>query len=225
MLGSSFLAIHPRTLLAALCAGAVLSVSPAVAAPSFECSTSLPMAQVTVCGDRALSTLDVQLDDIYQRLLARVSRADADAIRAERREWTRRRDDCDMDKACLRHVYQNGIDRMGAKLNDAPDAPVRPARPNTPTASGPSFECTTNAPMDEVTICADRTLSALDRQLDDLYQRMLAAVNRADASSIRADQRVWLKRRQDCDIDKACIRRAYQTRIDSLQSDLRDASR
>jgi uncharacterized protein len=222
MLGSPFLAMHPRTLLAALCASAILSVSSAVAVPSFECSTNLPMAQVTVCADRALSALDVQLDDIYQRLLARVSRADADAIRAERRDWVRRRDDCDIDKACLRHVYQNAIDRLQGKLDDAPAAPARPV---APTARGPSFECSTTAPMDEVTICADRSLAALDRQLDDLYQRTLAAVTRSEANSIRDDQRAWLKRRQDCDIDKACIRAAYQTRIDALQSELRDASR
>ena len=47
-----------------------------------------------------------------------------------------------------------------------------------------SFDCENAATVDEKTICADETLSLLDRRLTDAYQALLAAGDKKKAAAI-----------------------------------------
>ena len=60
-------------------------------------------------------------------------------------------------------------------------------------------------------ICSDETLSALDKKLAQIYGASLA--KRDDAA-----QHAWLKERDACGVDKACVQRLYESKIAQLQT-------
>ncbi|GEM_PF-4189664 len=64
----------------------------------------------------------------------------------------------------------------------------------------------------EHTICADDNLSALDMKLVEVYGAVKA--RRKDVA-----QRAWLKKRNACGNDAACIKKMYEERIESLEFD------
>lgn len=90
-----------------------------------------------------------------------------------------------------------------------------------PAAVQPGFDCTrANAPI-EKTICADKTLAMLDREMT----RVLTLA-REDASisqpNILKDQDTWLKQRNEClsSTDQGrCLAESYVGRISALRSD------
>lgn len=82
----------------------------------------------------------------------------------------------------------------------------------------PSFDCgKANSPM-ERTICADPTLSSLDRELAAAFQQAIAKAG-SDSFVIRADERRWLGGvRRECRGVGACVRQAFEMRISELKS-------
>jgi uncharacterized protein len=90
-----------------------------------------------------------------------------------------------------------------------------------PAAVQPGFDCTrANAPI-EKTICADKTLAMLDREMT----RVLTLA-REDASisqpNILKDQDTWLKQRNECmssTDQERCLVESYVRRISALRSD------
>ncbi len=91
--------------------------------------------------------------------------------------------------------------------------------------TAPSFECTPKLESSvEQAICADAALAALDRQLADVYAAASAKAAGADAQSLAAAQRGWIKGRNDCwkagDLP-ACVGKQYRERIAGLQAQFR----
>jgi uncharacterized protein len=90
-----------------------------------------------------------------------------------------------------------------------------------PAAVQPGFDCArANAPI-EKTICADKTLAMLDREMT-----RLLTLAREDASisqpNILKDQDTWIKQRNECmsSTDKErCLAESYVGRISVLRSD------
>ncbi|MGF6691544.1 uncharacterized protein M2318_001604 [Metapseudomonas resinovorans] len=85
--------------------------------------------------------------------------------------------------------------------------------------SGPSFDCT-KAQGVEQQVCKSADLSLLDRQLSDVYKKTLAATDAATQKRLRAEQRGWLKGRDECwkaDDQNQCLTLSYQTRLVELQ--------
>lgn len=85
-------------------------------------------------------------------------------------------------------------------------APLGPA-----VAQGPSFDCARARTGPERAICADPALSALDRRMADLYVGRLGEV--ADGGPLAAVQSLWLRWRDTCGADAACLGRRYDARI------------
>jgi len=90
-----------------------------------------------------------------------------------------------------------------------------------PAAVQPGFDCTRASTAIEKTICADKTLAMLDREMT----RVLTLA-REDASisqpNILKDQDTWLKQRNEClsSTDKErCLVESYVGRISALRSD------
>ncbi|MCC7217577.1 MAG: MliC family protein [Burkholderiales bacterium] len=88
--------------------------------------------------------------------------------------------------------------------------------------TGPSFDCARKLTSSvEQRICADPQLAALDRQVADVYAAAVAQATGADARALAAEQRGWIKGRNDCwkqtDV-QACVDSAYRTRIAGLQA-------
>lgn len=104
---------------------------------------------------------------------------------------------------------------------ETPDAPaVIPAPP--PPMQVPSFDCAEAEGEVPKLICADSTLAALDVRLDEVWRQVLERSRESpDEGMIRAEQRGWIKGRDDCwksDDEKACVREAYVLRIAELQA-------
>jgi uncharacterized protein len=90
------------------------------------------------------------------------------------------------------------------------------------TDAGPSFDCAKKLTSSvEQRICADPKLAALDRQMADVYAAATAKATDADAQSLAALQRGWIKGRNDCwksaDVP-ACVETSYRQRIAELQA-------
>ena len=84
------------------------------------------------------------------------------------------------------------------------------------SAQTPSFDCATNFAPDEITICRNGTLSSLDRQMAVLYFAVWSSLDARQQTTLRSDQRSWLKQRSSCITNQACLMKAYQDRISHL---------
>lgn len=86
----------------------------------------------------------------------------------------------------------------------------------------PSFDCAQQLVSSvEQRICKDGKLAALDREMAGAYAAALAKTAAADAQTLQAAQRGFIKRRNDCwkDADvQACVENAYPRRIAELQA-------
>lgn len=94
--------------------------------------------------------------------------------------------------------------------------------PGTNAETGPSFDCAQKpASSVEQRICADAKLAALDRQMAEVYAAATAKATRADAQALVAEQRGWIKGRDECwkvEDQAACVADAYRLRIAELQA-------
>ncbi len=83
-----------------------------------------------------------------------------------------------------------------------------------PAAHAAGFDCAKAASPTEKAICADAGLSSLDGQLAVAWKRALA--KGGDAVALKAAQRKWLKQRDQCGGDAACVGDRYRERLASL---------
>jgi len=83
-------------------------------------------------------------------------------------------------------------------------------------AAAQSFDCAKASKPDEVLICQNRQLSALDEQMSSLYFRLRNRLAAAARNRIEADQSAWLQQRYGCGSDVGCIKDLYDRRISQL---------
>ncbi|MHA3735778.1 lysozyme inhibitor LprI family protein [Pseudomonas sp. Eth.TT006] len=84
-----------------------------------------------------------------------------------------------------------------------------------PAVHASSFDCASAGSPTEKAICSDPYLSSLDEKLGGLWPQTLAKV--ADPKALKTDQRQWLKNRNGCAQQLACLRREYLMRIAELE--------
>ena len=82
-----------------------------------------------------------------------------------------------------------------------------------------SFDCKKAGTFIEKAICADATLSALDKALGEAYQQAIHTSVTAD--QITYGQREWLKNVRNKCQDTACLQRAYTAQMAVLKSYLK----
>ena len=92
-------------------------------------------------------------------------------------------------------------------------------------AQGPSYDCSkVDKGSIEEMVCQNTELSALDRQLADVYTSARKKAGNEHPAYLKPSQRGWIKGRDDCwkaaDIP-ACVRDSYQQRIVELQAKYR----
>ncbi len=101
-------------------------------------------------------------------------------------------------------------------------------------AQGPTFDCAKAQGEVEKLICNNSSLAALDRKLEAVYKATMAKATGKLASQLRAEQRGWVKGRNDCwkangtqtwitatwtvDTVQACVDAQYRLRTSELQS-------
>ena len=64
--------------------------------------------------------------------------------------------------------------------------------------AAPSFDCKRASSIAEKEICGLPELEGLDRDIAASFTQALAVLSAADADALRADQRAWLKTRDEC---------------------------
>jgi uncharacterized protein len=108
------------------------------------------------------------------------------------------------------------------------------ALPVAAVAVGPTFNCAKAQGEVEKLICSDASLAALDRRLDEVYRAASAKAKGKLATQLRAEQRGWVKGRNDCwkangqeswitatwsvNTVKGCVDAQYRLRISELQA-------
>ncbi|UEP20257.1 lysozyme inhibitor LprI family protein [Burkholderia ambifaria] len=74
-----------------------------------------------------------------------------------------------------------------------------------------SFDCRRATHDDEVAICGDAGLAAMDRQLSQLYAASMRTIS--DPQALKRSESDWVLARRMCDKDVDCLRRSYGERI------------
>jgi uncharacterized protein len=91
-------------------------------------------------------------------------------------------------------------------------------------AQGPSYDCTKATASMEKLVCGDQQLSALDRQLAEVYAAATKKAANEHPPTLKATQRGWVKGRDDCwkgQDQRACVKGQYEDRIVELQATYR----
>ena len=84
-------------------------------------------------------------------------------------------------------------------------------------AAAASFNCWQARAPDEQAICADRMLDNRDVEMSVRYEMVLRLVAMGQRGDLQDQQRVWLQRRRSCGANRACLMRAYDSRIADLR--------
>jgi uncharacterized protein YecT (DUF1311 family) len=74
-----------------------------------------------------------------------------------------------------------------------------------------SFDCRRATADDEIAICGDAGLAAMDRQLGQLYDAAMQTVS--DPEALKRSESDWVITRHMCNSDVDCLRHAYGVRI------------
>ncbi len=80
----------------------------------------------------------------------------------------------------------------------------------------PSFDCAKASSDVERTICANEQLAVADASVAANYRQMLQYRTGKDAKVFKDEQRAWLKRRNQCGTDVACLSDAYEFRYSEM---------
>lgn len=84
---------------------------------------------------------------------------------------------------------------------------------------GPSFPCSKATTTTERTICAVPRLAAMDEALASAYRSAGASnIGAGAARALRDEQRKWLRARDACGADVACLEASYRARADDICS-------
>jgi uncharacterized protein len=80
------------------------------------------------------------------------------------------------------------------------------------------LNCAAAASASETAICGNYGLGQLEARMATLYQWSTSFVGMGQRGDMQDAQRVFLKQREACGADVACLRRAYDARIAQLQA-------
>lgn len=84
------------------------------------------------------------------------------------------------------------------------------------SAQAQSFNCRYARTPDEVAICEDSRLSALDERLSNRFFRLRDSLYGPGRARLDRQQAAWLSGRRACGGDRTCITEAYLSRISDL---------
>lgn len=85
------------------------------------------------------------------------------------------------------------------------------------TAQAASFPCAKAETPDEKAICATLSLNDLDVEMAVRFEILKDLLAMGNRGQLQDDQEIWLKERQTCGGDVACLQQAYQSRLKILR--------
>lgn len=85
------------------------------------------------------------------------------------------------------------------------------------TAHAASFDCDAKELQpDEKTICDTRSLNDADVKMATTFQLISGLLAMGSRGTLQDEQTAWLKTRQACGADAACLKSSYETRLKQL---------
>ena len=87
-----------------------------------------------------------------------------------------------------------------------------------PALASPSFDCAKASNPTERAICGSSNLSRLDVDLSRSYRAYRNTLSSSQRETLLSQQRAWLRQRNSCGGNNACIEQAYLSRIGELTS-------
>ena len=96
-------------------------------------------------------------------------------------------------------------------------APTPAPNPSPVARPGPGVNCTGSGAPDEVAICGNATLAALDKKLFDIYATLLKRLDADQQIKLKQEEVAWVKQRSKCQSNLDCLFATYKSRIEQLQ--------
>ena len=94
------------------------------------------------------------------------------------------------------------------------------------TAAAASFDCEgTDLAADEKVICDTRALNDADVKMVTTFDILTSLLAMGNRDTLREEQSEWLKKRQACGADAACLTNAYAERMKQLNEAYEGLSR
>jgi uncharacterized protein len=84
-------------------------------------------------------------------------------------------------------------------------------------AQAASFDCAKARAPDEKAICANLALNDKDVRMSVLYEINKRTLAMGGRGALEDGQRQWLRDRRGCGANRACLNRAYDTRLGDLE--------
>ncbi|NWC08142.1 DUF1311 domain-containing protein [Pseudomonas agarici] len=88
-----------------------LGTGPAQAA-SFDCDKARLPAEMSICTDRQLNDLDVEMATTYRLLRGLFAMGNRGAMQDEQAAWLKERNACGSDQDCLSHEYEKRLRQL-----------------------------------------------------------------------------------------------------------------
>jgi uncharacterized protein len=89
-----------------------------------------------------------------------------------------------------------------------------------------SFDCEAKElKPDEKAICDNRALNDADVKMVTTFDLLSGLLAMGSRGTMQDEQTAWLKKRQECSADVACIQAAYDTRLKQLGESYKDINR
>jgi uncharacterized protein len=83
-------------------------------------------------------------------------------------------------------------------------------------AGAQAFNCNFAKQADELTICRDDSLKALDEQMAERFFKVRQGLPAVGKAELKSSQKAFLAQRNFCGTDGDCIDKAYQDRLEAL---------
>jgi uncharacterized protein len=97
--------------------------------------------------------------------------------------------------------------------------------PSDPAWSA-SFDCDAKElKPDEKAICDNRTLNDADVKMVTTFELLSGLLAMGSRGTLQDEQTAWLKKRQECGADAACIKAAYDERMKQLGETYKNINR
>lgn len=95
-----------------------------------------------------------------------------------------------------------------------------------PLAHAASFDCDANElKPDEKTICDNRALNDADVKMATTFELLSGLLAMGSRGTLQDEQTAWLKKRQECQADAACIKAVYDERLKQLGETYKNINR
>jgi uncharacterized protein len=100
------------------------------------------------------------------------------------------------------------------------------ATASVPLANAASFDCDAKElKPDEKAICDNRALNDADVKMVTTFDLLSGLLAMGSRGTLQDEQTAWLKKRQDCQADAACIKAAYDERLKQLGETYKNINR